>query len=97
VAPRSRQEETGSFRELPFSELIKRDRRLAELRREYARRGLLKLPTDTPEIEVIIDKADDYLLSEKDFERAADLHAAASTILPTSTPILGSLIPNDET
>jgi hypothetical protein len=35
-AARSRQHETLSFRERPFSELIKRDRRLAELRRENA-------------------------------------------------------------
>lgn len=165
---KSRQQETISFRELPFSELIKRDRRLAELRREYSRgtpeerrqaaewaydesvanrlfnrglvlagqesavqepwpdgiaalaidpayapamltvgsieyqlgrrdeattlfHGLLMLPTDTPELEVIIDKAGDYLLSEKDFERAADLYAAASAIFPASTAILAGL------
>ncbi len=168
MARRSRQHETISFRESPFSELIKRDQRLAELRREYgqcsaeARReaaewaydesiatrrfnlglalagqkspfqepwpdgiaalaidptyapamltvgsmeyqlgrkdeattlfhGLLKLPTDTPELEVIIDKAGDYLLSEKDYERAADLYAAAAAIFPASTAILGGL------
>jgi tetratricopeptide (TPR) repeat protein len=168
MAPRSWQQKALSFRELPFSELIKRDRRLAELRGEYAdgtaeerrnaaewaydesianrlfnqglalagqespvqepwpdgiaalaidstyapamltvgsmeyqlgRRdqattlfqGLLNLPTDTPELEVIVDKAGDYLLSEKDYERAVDLYAAAAAIFPASTAILGGL------
>lgn len=163
-----RQQKTISFGELPFSELIKRDRRLAELRQEYAdgtaeerreaaewaydesiadrlfnqaiiavgqesliqeswpdgiaalaidptyapamltvgsmeyqlgRRdeatnlfhGLTKLPTDTPEIEVIVDKAGDYLLSEKDFGRAADLYTAASIKFPANTAFLNGL------
>jgi tetratricopeptide (TPR) repeat protein len=166
MARRSRQREAISFREMPFAELIKRDRRLADLRREYVdgtaeerrnaaewaydesianrlfnqdlalarqdspvqepwpdgiaalaidptyapamltvgsmefqlgRRdeaiglfhGLLKLPTDTPQLEVIVDKAGEYLLSEKDYDRAVDFYAAASAIFPTSTAILG--------
>jgi hypothetical protein len=36
MASRSRKPKVISFRELPISELIKRDRRLAELRREHA-------------------------------------------------------------
>jgi tetratricopeptide (TPR) repeat protein len=168
MARKSRQQDAISFRELPFSKLVKRDRRLAELRREYAQcsaeerreaaewaydesianrlfnrglalagqeapaqepwpegiaalaidptyapamltvgsmeyqlgrrdeattlfHGLLKLPTDTPELEVIADKAGDYLLSEKDYERAADLYTAASAVFPASTAILGGL------
>jgi tetratricopeptide (TPR) repeat protein len=168
MTQRSRQQKAVSFRELPFSKLIKRDGRLAELRREYVdgtaeerreaaewaydesiatrlfnrglalagqespfqepwpdgiaalaidptyapailtvgsmeyqlgRRdeattlfhGLLKLPTDTPELEDIIDKAGEYLLSERDYERAADHYAAASAIFPSNTAILGGL------
>jgi tetratricopeptide (TPR) repeat protein len=165
---RTNQQRAISFRELPFSELIKRDQQLADLRREYAqctveerrvaaewaydesiathlfnqglvlagqkssfqeswpegiaalaidptyapamltvgsmeyqlgRReeaaalfyGLLKLPTDTPELEVIIDKAGDYLLSEKDYDRAAGLYTAAAALFPASTAIPGGL------
>src|SRR5437763_17170805 len=36
MARKTRQQATISFRELPFTELIKRDRRLTALRREYA-------------------------------------------------------------
>ena len=53
--------------------------------------GLLKLPTDTPELDVIVDKAGDYLLSEKDCERAGDLYSAAAAIFPASTALLGGL------
>lgn len=168
MARKSRRRMLISFRELPFSELIKRDRRLAELRREYAQgtaeerrgaaewaydesianhlfnrglamagqestvqepwpegitalaidpryapailtvgsmeyqlgrrdeattlfRGLLDLPSDTPDLEVIIDKAGEYLLAEKDFERAAGLYAAASTVFPANTAFLVGL------
>lgn len=53
--------------------------------------GLLKLPNDTPELDLIVEKAGDYLLSEKDYERAADLYKAASALFPASTAILGGL------
>jgi tetratricopeptide (TPR) repeat protein len=165
---RHQKTKTITFRDLPFSELIKRDQRLAELRREYAHRtaeerreaaewayhaatathlfnqalalagqespfleqwpdgiaalaidptyapamltvgsmeyqlgrkdeatalfhNLMKLPTDTVDLEVIIDKAGDYLLDEKDFDRAAELYAAASANFPRSTALLGGL------
>ena len=163
-----RQQTTINFRACPFSRLIKRDRRLAELRLEYADRpaeerreaaewaydesiasrlfnralalagrdspvqepwpdGIAALAIDPtyapamltgrfdgipvgpqrgghgaisrtsdaagrlPELEVIIDKAGDYLLSEKDLRRAADFYASASEVFPTNTAFLGGL------
>ena len=53
--------------------------------------GLLKLPTDTPELDVTVDKAGDYLLSEKDYYRADDLYRAAAALFPASTAILVGL------
>ena len=67
------------FRDLSFSDLAPAMLTVGSMEYQLGRRddaialfrGLLKLPTDTPELEVIIDKARDYLLSEKDYERAA--------------------------
>ena len=165
---RKTQQRTVTFKEVPFSELIERDQRLAKLRREHANetaeerraaadwayhatsashlfnqllslagqespfpeqwpdgiaalaidptyapamltvgsmeyqlgrideavalfQGLVRLPADTEDLEVIIDKAGDFLLDQENFERASELYAAASARFPASTRLLGGV------
>lgn len=44
--------------------------------------SLTKLPATEPDLPVIIDKAGDFLLDEKDVESARDLYAAAESAYP---------------
>lgn len=43
---------------------------------------LTSLPTDEPDLPVIIDKAGDFLLDQEDYDRAAALYAAAEEAFP---------------
>ncbi|MBI2925073.1 MAG: tetratricopeptide repeat protein [Verrucomicrobia bacterium] len=52
---------------------------------------LLKLAKDTPDLEVIIDKAGAFLLEADDFDEARQLYEAACAAFPVSTRLLGGL------
>ena len=65
------------YKNLPFSKLVKDDKYLSGLRRDYA-----SLPEDEEDLSTIIDKAGDFLIDQDDYENALVLYSAAEKAYP---------------